>query len=77
MRFVYSVLLFFFSLSCGGDLLSLSTKQSKILLYKRMQEFLDLVRPHHSFTFSVHTENSVPTEAGLASSALRVPRFPP
>jgi len=39
------------------------------LFYKRMHEFLDLVRPDPLFTFSVHTENKVPTGAGLASSA--------
>lgn len=37
--------------------------------YRRMQEFLDLARPDPSFTFSVRTENMVPTAAGLASSA--------
>ena len=42
---------------------------SASVFYKRMQEFLDLIRPDPSFTFSVHTENSIPTAAGLASSA--------
>lgn len=37
--------------------------------YRRLQEFLDLIRPEPSFTFSVHTENNIPTAAGLASSA--------
>lgn len=37
--------------------------------HTRMQEFLDLVRPDPSFTFSINTQNTVPTAAGLASSA--------
>jgi diphosphomevalonate decarboxylase len=35
----------------------------------RLTKFLDLFRPSPSFAFSIKTENSVPTAAGLASSA--------
>jgi diphosphomevalonate decarboxylase len=36
---------------------------------KKLTEFLDLVRPFPSFTFFIDTKNTVPTAAGLASSA--------
>jgi diphosphomevalonate decarboxylase len=37
--------------------------------YKRCVQFLDLFRPTPSFAFSITTTNTVPTSAGLASSA--------
>lgn len=37
--------------------------------HRRLFQFLDLVRPSPSFFFSVETHNTVPTAAGLASSA--------
>ena len=37
--------------------------------HRRLFQFLDLVRPSPSFFFSVETRNTVPTAAGLASSA--------
>ena len=36
---------------------------------KRLQQFLDLVRPRVNYYYQVDTHNSVPTAAGLASSA--------
>ncbi len=38
-------------------------------VYQRLVRFLDLVRPADSFSFFINTVNSVPTAAGLASSA--------
>jgi diphosphomevalonate decarboxylase len=37
--------------------------------HRRLFQFLDLVRPSPSFAFFVETKNTVPTAAGLASSA--------
>jgi len=37
--------------------------------YKRLVAFLDLFRPASRFFFSISTTNSIPTAAGLASSA--------
>jgi diphosphomevalonate decarboxylase len=37
--------------------------------FEKIFEFLNLVRPDPSFTFSIDTKNTVPTAAGLASSA--------
>lgn len=48
----------------NGSLLSLDSS-----FHRRLFQFLDLVRPSPSFSFCVQTHNSVPTAAGLASSA--------
>ena len=37
--------------------------------FERIHDFLELFRPEPDIFFSIHTENTIPTAAGLASSA--------
>ena len=54
---------------CDEVLLNSSAVPADSPFFIRLTKFLDLFRPSPSFTFSIQTENSVPTAAGLASSA--------
>jgi len=54
-----------------ADIVSLNDKSifPSSPFYQRLTSFLDLFRPSSHFFFSISTRNSIPTAAGLASSA--------
>ena len=46
-----------------------STIERHSIMYKRITEFLDLIRPENNFYFNIVSKSTVPIACGLASSA--------